>query len=269
MYEKDEIKSCHNCKIGEGENCLSCSKDKHKCGTCNEGYKLMPDGTCRLIDNSFMAVYNSTSNNSSTKIMCNYHLNLKLTDFIMYVDGKIAFPTIETFPNSTLPYITYKFSLVGLHNIKVSFKKILMNCIGWMFGMCKDLIYVKFSETFDSSHVTSIYNMFNCDYSLQWVDLSSFNTSRVTDMTDTFWSCSKLNSINLSNFNTSLVRRMEGIFDHCEKLNYIDLSNFNMSRVNNTKSLFYGTAKNGTIKISNLFGDYKKLIPKDWNIIIE
>ena len=268
FYENGEIKSCNKCKIGEGEKCLSCNKDDHKCAACNEGYKLMPDGTCLLIDNSFTAIFNSTSNNS-TKIMCNYHLNLQLTDFIMYVDGKIAFPTIETFPNSKLPFITYKFNSVGLHNVKVSFKKVLRNCIGWMFGWCADLIYVKFSKTFDSSHVTSIYNMFNCDYSLQWVDLSSFNTSRVTDMTDVFWSCTKITAINLSNFNTSLVRRMEGMFDHCAKLNYIDLSNFNMSIVNNTISLFSGVAKNGIIKISNLFGEYKNLIPKNWTIIIE
>ena len=41
------------------------------------------------------------------------------------------------------------------------------------------------------------------------------------------------------------------------------------NRVNNTKSLFNGVSKNGTIKISNLFGEYKKLIPKGWNIIYE
>ena len=59
------------------------------------------------------------------------------------------------------------------------------------------------------------------------------------------------------------------MFDYCKSLNYLDLSSFNMSRVNNTKSLFNGVSKNGTIKISNLFGEYKKLIPKGWNIIYE
>ena len=264
LYYNGEIKSCNKCKLGEGENCLTC-KD-NKCETCNVGYKLMPDGSCQLIDNSFMAVYNSTSTNVSTKLMCNYHTRFKLNDFTMYVDGKIAVPTIE---NSSFPFIIYKFNSVGLHNVKVSFKKTLSSCIGWMFGDCKDLVSVNFSKTIDTSRVTDIYNMFCCAYSLQWVDLSSFNTSNIYEMTDTFWHCDKLTSVNLSNFNTSKVRRMEGMFDYCKSLNYLDLSSFNMSRVNNTKSLFNGVSKNGTIKISNLFGEYKKLIPKGWNIIYE
>ena len=60
---------------------------------------------------------------------------------------------------------------------------------------------------------------------------------------------------------------MEGIFDNCKNLSYIDISSFNMTKVNNTKSMFYNTAKNGEIRIGKHFGDYKKLIPKNWNII--
>ena len=267
FYINGEIKSCNKCKIGSGENCLSCNKE-NKCETCNEGYRHMPDGSCQLIDNSFIAFYNATSTNIPTKIMCNYHTGFKLNDFIMYVDGKIVVPTIETFANSDLPFITYKFNTVGLHNVTVSFKITLRYCIRWMFGDCEDLVSVKFSKTFDTSHVTDIYNMFCCAHSLQWVDLSSFDTSNIVEMTDAFWYCDKLTSINLSNFNTSLVRRMEGMFDNCGNLNYIDLSSFNMSRVTDTQSLFRGVAKKGTIKISNLFGEYKNLIPKDWNIVI-
>ena len=226
----------------------------------------MSDGSCKFIDNSFTAIYNSTSINESTKIMCNYHISLTLNDFIMYVDGNIVVPTIETY-YSHLPFITYKFNSIGLHNVKIFFKKTLTNCIGWMFGDCIDLVSVKFSDTMDTSHVSDIYNMFVCTYSLLTVDLSSFDTSNIVEMTDTFYSSNKLTSLNLSNFNTSNVRRMEGMFDHCEKLNFIDLSSFNMSKVTNTVSLFTNVAKNGTIIINELFGQYKKLIPNDWNII--
>ena len=62
---------------------------------------MMPDGSCQIIDNSFIAVYNSTSTNVSTRLMCNYHTRFKLNDFIMYVDGKIDVPTIE---NNSFPY---------------------------------------------------------------------------------------------------------------------------------------------------------------------
>ena len=267
FYANGEIQSCNNCKIGGGENCLSCNKD-NKCETCNIGYKLMPEGNCKLIDNSFTAVYNSTTITESTRIMCNLHTNFKLTDFDMYIDGKIAIPSMTEDTINSLSFISYKFDSIGLHNVTVLFKITLRGCIGWMFGWCKDLVSIKFSDSFDTTHVNNIYNMFNMDTSLQRIDLSSFDTSHIYEMTDAFWYCNKLTSINLSNFNTSLVQRMEGMFDHCDKLDFIDLSSFNMSKVKDTKSMFYGVNKKGTIKISNLFGEYKNLIPKNWNIII-
>ena len=64
-----EIKTCNDCKVGSGENCLSCDKN-NKCKTCNKGYKLV-DGKCILIDNTFYAVYNVTTIDKPTKIMCN------------------------------------------------------------------------------------------------------------------------------------------------------------------------------------------------------
>ena len=68
-----------------------------------------------------------------------------------------------------------------------------------MFGWCEDLVYIKFSDNFDTSNVNDIYNMFNMDSSLLYADLSSFNTSIINDMTDVFWNCKKLTSVNLSN----------------------------------------------------------------------
>jgi surface protein len=60
---------------------------------------------------------------------------------------------------------------------------------------------------------------------------------------------------------------MEGMFDYCSNLNYIDLSSFNMTKVSNTKSMFSFVAKTGIIKINDLFGNYKSLIPKNWTIV--
>ena len=260
-----EIKTCNDCKIGSGANCLSCDKN-NKCEKCNKGYILI-DGKCKLIENTFHAVYNSTTVDEPTKIMCNYHTKFKLTDFQMYVNGELVIPSIIDLGNSPLPFIVYKFKYIGLQNVTVSFNTTLKYCIGWMFGECPNLISVKFSKTFDTSYVTSIYNMFVGDENLVSIDMSSFDTSRINDMTDTFYSCKSLTSLDLSNFNTNNVARMEGMFDYCESLNYIDLSSFNMTKVKNTESMFSYVSKTGTIKISNLFGDYKKLIPKNWTII--
>ena len=260
-----EIKTCNNCKIGSGENCLSC--DEHnKCKTCNKGYKLL-DGKCILIDNTFYAVYNATTISEPTKIMCNYHTRFSLSDFQMYVNNELVIPSIIDLGNSPLPFIVYTFKYKGLQNVRVSFNRTISNCIGWMFGTCDRLVSVKFSKSFDTRYVTNIYNMFVHDTILTSLDMSSFNTSNIYEMTDTFYGCKSLTSLNLSNFDTSKVIRMEGMFDYCSNLNYIDLSSFNMTKVSNTKSMFSFVAKTGIIKINDLFGNYKSLIPKNWTIV--
>jgi surface protein len=258
-----EIKTCSSCQIGLGENCLSCDKD-NKCKTCNKGYKLV-EGKCKLIENTFFAVYNSTSIDEPTKILCNVHTDLKLTDFQMYVNNHLVIPSIITI--KTLPYIVYKFEYIGLHNVTLSFNTTLSDNIGWMFGQCENLVSIRFSKTFDTSFVTNIYNMFAEDYNLLSIDISSFDTSKVTDMSEVFYGCKSLKSLDLSTFDTSNVLRTKGMFEYCENLNYLDISSFNLAKVKNTLNMLSFVSKTGTIKINNLFDNFKNLIPQNWTII--
>ena len=252
--EQNQLKNCS--KFDKNNNCLS----------CNSGYKLV-DGDCILIDNTFYAIYNVVSTVDPTILMCNYHLNFKLSYLTIYDNGEIIFPSIIDLGNSPMPFIVYTFDTLGLHNLTISINRTLYYCLGWMFGDCKNLVSVKFAKGFDTRYVTSIYNMFVCDYMLTSVDMTYFDTSNIRDMVDTFWYCNSLSFLNLSNFDTSRVTRMEGMFDHCANLSYIDLSSFNMTNVKDTESLFRDVAKNGVIKIGKDFGEYKKLIPKNWTII--
>ena len=258
-----EIKTCSSCQIGSGENCLSCDDD-NKCKTCNKGYKLV-EGKCKLIENTFFAVYNSTSIDEPTKILCNIHIGLKLTDFQMYVNNQLVTPSIISI--NSLPYIVYKFGYIGLYNVTFSFNTTLKDNIGWMFGQCENLVSIRFSKTFDISTVTSIYNMFTGDYNLLSIDISSFDTSKVIDMSEVFYGCKSLQSLDLSNFDTSKVLRTRGMFEYCENLNYLDISSFNMERVKNTLNMFSFVSKTGTIKINNSFDNFKNLIPQNWTII--
>ena len=194
--------------------------------------------------------------------MDNYHLHFQLSELTMYDDGEIVYPSI-----TEKGYIVYTFKSLGLHNVTVSIHKTLYGCIGWMFGCCDNLVSVKFAKNFDTKYVTSIYNMFCHDSMLNSVNFTYFDTSNLYDMVDVFWYCESLSFLNLSNFDTSKVTRMEGIFDNCKNLSYIDISSFNMTIVKDTKSMFNNVAKNGVIKIGKKFGEYKKLIPKNWNII--
>ena len=248
------------------EHCSYFDKNNN-CIYCDKYYKLV-DGECLLINNTFYAVYNVVSTENPTNIMCNYHLDFQLSELTMYDNGEIVYPSIlEGRQGYTLTSIVYTFKSLGFHNVTVSIHKTLPNCLGWMFGDCVNLVSVKFDKDFDTRYVTSIYNMFVCDHMLTSVDMSNFNTSNIRDMVDVFWYCDSISYLDLSNFDTSKVTRMEGIFDNCKNLSYIDISSFNMTKVNDTKSMFSNIAKNGVIKIGKHFGDYKKLIPKNWNII--
>ena len=46
------------CDFGEKNKCKTCNlENKNKCGSCNIGYKLMKNGTCIKLENSFTAIY--------------------------------------------------------------------------------------------------------------------------------------------------------------------------------------------------------------------
>ena len=53
----DKIIQCQlTCDIGNENKCLTCKVEegkKNECGSCNNGYKLMENGTCKKIENSF------------------------------------------------------------------------------------------------------------------------------------------------------------------------------------------------------------------------
>ena len=88
-----------------------------------------------------------------------------------------------------------------------------------------------YKPDFNTSNVTSMYEMFRNCINLQSLDLSNFDTSNVTDMSYMFTFCINLQSLDLSNFDTSNVTDMSGMFNYCSKLQSLDLSNFDTSNV--------------------------------------
>ena len=62
-------------------------------------------------------------------------------------------------------------------------------------------------------------DMFVCNTSLEYLDLSNFNTANVTNMFHMFARCEKLKVLNLSNFDTSNVANMTFMFGGCSLLN--------------------------------------------------
>ena len=85
--------------------------------------------------------------------------------------------------------------------------------------------------------------------SLKEIDLSLFDSSSVTTMYNMFYGCSALESVNLSGFDTSNVTNMSYMFSHCA-LKELDLSSFNTSKVTTFDSMFSLNDKLTTIYVS-------------------
>lgn len=95
--------------------------------------------------------------------------------------------------------------------------------MGGMFFWCATLKSLDLSF-FNTSKVTSMFNMFKNCYDLAQLDVRNFNTSKVTSMNAMFSGCSELTSLDLSSFDTNQVIEMICMFEHCKKLTTIYIS---------------------------------------------
>ena len=96
------------------------------------------------------------------------------------------------------------------------------------------------SSGFDTSNVTSMYDMFEYCNKLTALDLSNFDTSKVRNMGYMFHGCTDLKNIDLGSFDTSNVTDMFYMFKDCESLTNLDLSSFNTSNVIDMDGMFRG-----------------------------
>ena len=126
-----------------------------------------------------------------------------------------------------------------------------------MFARCLKLTSIDVS-TFDTGQVTNMIGMFSGDsntgeyMSLTEIKgLENFNTSNVTSMWDMFLNCGNLSEINVSNFDTSKVTNMQGMFYGCKKLQKIDLKKFKTKNVTNMWAMFYCCFSLTVIDVSN------------------
>ena len=104
---------------------------------------------------------------------------------------------------------------------------------------------------FDTSKVTNMNNMFYHMPALTTINLSSFDTSNVTDMSGMFSSMSKLTTLNLSHFDTSKVTNMGFMFSDMFNLTTLDISSFDTSKVTNMRYMFDDMSKLTTLNLSH------------------
>ena len=136
---------------------------------------------------------------------------------------------------------------------------------------CKSMFasvdYEKIDLTpFDSSRVTSTYDMFSNLYGTKEIDFSKFNTSNVTNMGRMFYKNTTpkldlsnfdtrnviymnamfmeawgIEELNLSSFDTSNVWFMGNMFKNTHKLKNLDVHHFNTQKVKHMQYMFYGS----------------------------
>ena len=136
---------------------------------------------------------------------------------------------------------------------------------------CKSMFasvdYEKIDLTpFDSSKVTSTYDMFSNLYGTKEIDFSKFNTSNVANMGRMFYKNSTpkldlsnfdtrnviymnamfmeawgIEELNLSSFDTSNVWFMGNMFKNTHKLKNLDVHHFNTQKVKHMQYMFYGS----------------------------
>ena len=90
----------------------------------------------------------------------------------------------------------------------------------------------------DTSKITTMYQVFgNCN-SLQQLDVRGWDTSKVTNMDGLFGNCRSLQQLDVSSFDTSKVAVMYGIFYNCSSLQSLDLSGWIASSANSVNTMF-------------------------------
>ena len=119
-----------------------------------------------------------------------------------------------------------------------------------MFAYMSKLTTLNLSH-FDTSKVTNMNNMFYHMPALTTINLSSFDTSNVTDMSGMFSGMSKLTTLNLSHFDTSKVTNMGFMFSDMFNLTTLDISSFDTSKVTNMRYMFSGMSKLTTLNLSH------------------
>ena len=256
------------CNLGEENKCKTCNlENKNKCGSCNIGYKLLKNGTCIKIENSFTANYDVKSLNNPTYIMNLKRNKINLSNIEMYVDNERVYPYITyEYPYRIYHeevFVSYKFKKLKMNTVKIIINQNLTKMQN-LFCKCKDLVDVVFSESFDTSNVQSMSEMFSFCESLIKVDVSSFNTSSVNDYTFMFIYADKITSLDLSNFEGKYSCGYYQMFSSAKNLKYVDISSlYSIYPECNILDL-YNAPDNGVVIANTKF---RGIWTKNWKII--
>ena len=188
----------------------------------------------KLVDNVNVGGMLSNTNALNKISMKNWKIPTSFTNFLARVaGGKESIKTIDV----TGWDLSRTISIDGL------------------FADANGLTNIIGLDTWNTSNIKNMNQVFYKIYGLTSIDLSMWNTSSVTSMDNMFNSSYKLSTINLSNWNLTNLTSMRYMFYNCSRVETIILDNWNISNLPN--ALAGGQALQGT-------GALKKLSMKNW-----
>ena len=108
-----------------------------------------------------------------------------------------------------------------------------------MFCNCIKLKEIKGIESFDTTSLNFIRELFRGCSSLESIDLNNWKIKEIYSLENLFKNCKKLKSVKIGNLNTDSVSCIDSMFENCQALKDIDdLSKWNMSYLSSAKKAF-------------------------------
>lgn len=119
---------------------------------------------------------------------------------------------------------------------------------GWIMKYGTALKHLDVSG-WDTSTMTSMYNMFCSMQNVTELDVGGFDTSNVTNFESMFNACSSLTSLDVSGFNTSKATTMKSMFTNTN-LTTLDVGGFDASNVTSMHKMFLNNSSLTTLDVS-------------------
>lgn len=119
---------------------------------------------------------------------------------------------------------------------------------GWIMKYGTALKHLDVSG-WDTSTMTSMYNMFCSMQNVTELDVGGFDTSKVTNFEGMFKGCSSLTSLDISGFDTSSATTLKQMFTNCN-LTTLDVSGFDTSNVTNMHRMFLNDSSLTALDVS-------------------
>ena len=133
-------------------------------------------------------------------------------------------------------YFYYNFSKIGIHTIKIIFKRELNSCKN-MFNNCDLLFEVDLSH-FNCPLINSCESMFENCYSLKKINFGLLDFTYAISFEKMFCNCRELIEVDVSKFNTINSTSFKSMFEGCINLKKVDVSKFNSSKCSDISQMF-------------------------------